>query len=342
MSDGVWDYKKAGVDIDRANESLERITAQARGTWRSEVISGIGGFAGIVRMNPKWRRPCLVAGSDGVGTKLKIAMELGKHDTVGIDLVAMCVNDVLCCGAEPLFFLDYFACGKLEERVFESVLSGIIEGCKQAQCTLLGGETAEMPDMYPEGEYDLAGFAVGVVEEENIIEGRNVTAGDVIFGISSSGLHSNGFSLVRKVLKANGIPFDAQLEGKDLAEELLRPTRIYTPLVLSLLGGVGIKGIAHITGGGIVENLPRVLPQGLRARIIKKNIGVPWIFRFLQKMGKIPEQEMWRVFNMGIGLVVIVAQKDEARFVELCDQKGEAPVFLGEIVQGEKGVEFLA
>ncbi|MEN3186726.1 MAG: phosphoribosylformylglycinamidine cyclo-ligase [Atribacterota bacterium] len=341
MNGGFWDYKKAGVDIDRANDSLKRITVRARGTWRSEVIAGIGGFAGIVRMNPEWRSHCLVAGSDGVGTKLKVAIELEKHDTVGIDLVAMCVNDVLCYGAEPLFFLDYFACGRLKTTVFESVLSGIIEGCKQARCTLLGGETAEMPDMYGEGEYDLAGFAVGVVEEENIIDGRDIEVGDVLFGISSSGLHSNGFSLVRRILRSNGISFDARVENRDLSEELLRPTRIYALLVLSLLREVRIKGLAHITGGGIVENLPRVLPEGLRARIKRSNIQVPWIFRFLQRIGNIPEQEMWRVFNMGVGLAVVVAQKDGAKFVELCQQKGEAPIFLGEIVRGERGVEFL-
>ncbi|MGC8778282.1 MAG: phosphoribosylformylglycinamidine cyclo-ligase, partial [Candidatus Caldatribacteriaceae bacterium] len=324
-----------------AQESVERLTAQARKTWRPEVLSGIGGFAGIVRMNPKWQNPCLVAGSDGVGTKLKVAMELGKHHTVGIDLVAMCVNDVLCSGAEPLFFLDYFACGKFEEEVFASVLSGVIEGCREAQCTLLGGETAEMPDMYPEGEYDLAGFAVGVVEEGKIVDGRGIREGDVIVGLPSSGLHSNGFSLVRKVLKENGIPFDAEIEGRSLAEELLRPTRIYVPIILALLPEIRIKGMAHITGGGIVENLPRVFPEGVGAQLRKGNIEVPWIFTFLQRVGEIPEQEMWRVFNMGIGFVVIVAGEEASRFIELCHYRGEKPVLLGEIVRGKRKVEFL-
>jgi len=336
-----WNYKKAGVDIDKAEESLERVKVWAQKTWRPEVLSGIGGFAGIVQMDRKWRNPCLVAGSDGVGTKLKVALELQKHDTVGIDLVAMCVNDVLCSGAEPLFFLDYFACGKLQKEVFEAVLSGIIKGCQEAQCALLGGETAEMPDMYPEGEYDLAGFAVGVVEEGEIVDGKDIQEGDVVLGIPSSGLHSNGFSLVRKVLQENGIPFDAQVEGWNLAEELLRPTRIYVPLVLSLLREIRIKGMAHITGGGIVDNLPRVLPEGVGARLRKEDIEVPWIFGFLQSIGQIPESEMWRVFNMGIGLVMIVAQEDEEKLLRLCHQRAEKPVLLGEIIRGERKVELV-
>ncbi|MGQ9473430.1 MAG: phosphoribosylformylglycinamidine cyclo-ligase [Candidatus Caldatribacteriaceae bacterium] len=336
-----WNYKRAGVDIDKAEEMLRGVKICAGKTLRPEVLSDIGGFAGIVRVSSRWKKPCLVAGSDGVGTKLKIAWELRKHDTVGIDLVAMCVNDVLCSGAEPLFFLDYFACGKLEKTPFETVLSGIIAGCQEARCTLLGGETAEMPDMYSEGEYDMAGFAVGIVEEERIVDGKDIREGDLVFGFLSSGLHSNGFSLVRKVLSEKGVPFHAEIEGKSLAGELLRPTRIYVPLILSLLDEVSVKGMAHITGGGIIDNLPRILPEGLNAIIQKRNIPVPWIFQFLRELGDIPEMEMWRVFNMGIGFIVVLSPEEEEKFVVCCRRMGEEPILLGNIEKGERKVELV-
>ncbi len=335
-----WNYKSAGVDIDRAAEILERLKQKALGTLRPEVREGIGGFAGIFRVSTRWRKPCLVAGSDGVGTKLKVAVKLNRHDTVGIDLVAMCVNDVLCVGAEPVFFLDYFACGRLDPSVFEAVLSGIIWGCKEAGCTLLGGETAEMPDMYPEGEYDLAGFAVGIVEEEEIIDGRTIVPGDVLIALPSSGLHSNGFSLVRRVLEDAGIPFDAEIEGKSLAEELLRPTRIYVRSVLPLCREIHAKGMAHITGGGIVENLPRILPNSCRARVWRRSVSVPWIFRFIQEQGNIPEEEMWRVFNMGVGFILVISQEEVDAALRHLARLGEKAFILGEIVPGERGVSF--
>ncbi len=333
-----WTYQRAGVDIDAAQEVIERVGKLARKTWRPEVLAGIGGFAGAFAVGTKWKNPCLVAGSEGVGTKLKIAIELGKHDTVGIDLVAMSVNDILCLGAEPIFFLDYFACGKLTAQVFEAVLQGIVRGCEEARCTLLGGETAEMPDMYPEGEYDLAGFAVGVVDREKIIDGRAIRVGDVVIGLPSSGLHSNGFSLVRKVLHSSHIAFDAEVAGHNLAEELLRPTQIYVPLVLSLLDEVGVKGMAHITGGGIVENLPRVLPPGVGVAIDRSEIEVPWIFRFVQEAGKISEEEMWRVFNMGVGFTMVVAENEASKVIDICTRHGVRAFPLGQIVTGERKV----
>ncbi|MEN3183922.1 MAG: phosphoribosylformylglycinamidine cyclo-ligase [Atribacterota bacterium] len=335
-----WTYKKAGVDIDRAAEVIDRLKQKALRTTRPEVKEGIGGFAGVFRVSDRWRKPCLVAGSDGVGTKLKIASKLCRHDTVGIDLVAMCVNDVLCVGAEPVFFLDYFACGRLEPSVFEAVLSGILRGCEEAGCVLLGGETAEMPDMYAEGEYDLAGFAVGIVEEEKIIDGKAIVPGDVLIGLASSGLHSNGFSLVRKVLEHACIPFDAEVEGKSLAEELLRPTRIYVQSILALLERVQVKGMAHITGGGIVENLPRILPDSCRACVRKEVVPTPWIFRFIQEKGNIPEEEMWRVFNMGVGFILVVPQGEVEAALCLLSQCGESAFVLGEIIPGERGVAF--
>lgn len=333
-----WTYQRAGVDIDRAAEVIERLKQRALRTSRPEVREGIGGFAGIFRVSERWQKPCLVAGSDGVGTKLKIASKLCRHDTVGIDLVAMCVNDILCVGAEPMFFLDYFACGRLEPSVFEAVLSGIIRGCEEAGCVLLGGETAEMPDMYADGEYDLAGFAVGIVEEEKIVDGKTIVPGDILIGLASSGLHSNGFSLVRKVLEYARVPFDADIEGKNLAEELLRPTRIYVRSVLPLLERVRVKGMVHVTGGGIVENLPRILPNSCRAYIRKEAIPTPWIFRFIQERGNVPEEEMWRVFNMGVGFVLVIPQEDVETALRLFAHCGEKAFVLGEIVLGEKGV----
>ncbi len=333
-----WTYRKAGVDIDAAEKALRSIEGLARRTWRPELLAGIGGFAGVFAIGTKWKNPCLVAGSDGVGTKLKVAIALDRHDTVGIDLVAMCVNDILCLGAEPVFFLDYFACGRLKSEVFQSVLQGIVQGCEEARCTLLGGETAEMPDMYSEGEYDLAGFAVGIVEREKIVGGKNIRAGDVVVGFPSSGLHSNGFSLVRKVLHSSRIGFDAQVEGQNLAEELLRPTKIYVSLVLSLLQELEIKGMAHVTGGGMVENLPRILPSGLGVVVNRREIEVPWIFRFIQEVGKIPEEEMWRVFNMGIGFTVVVAEEEVGKIVKRSVEYGEKALPLGKIVKGERRV----
>ncbi|MGQ9621875.1 MAG: phosphoribosylformylglycinamidine cyclo-ligase [Candidatus Caldatribacteriaceae bacterium] len=334
----VWDYKRAGVDIDRASLVIERLKSLAMRTGRPEVREGIGGFAGIFRLGERWRNPCLVAGSDGVGTKLKIAIECDRHDTVGIDLVAMCVNDVLCAGAEPVFFLDYFACGRLNPSVFEAVLSGVIRGCEEAGCVLLGGETAEMPDMYPKEEYDLAGFALGIVEEEDIVDGRKIEEGDVVLGLPSSGLHSNGFSLVRRVLEHKGIPFDASVEGRNLLDELLCPTRIYVRPVLDLLSRVTVKGMAHITGGGLVENLPRILPDSCTARLRKEAIPVPWVFRFIREQGNVPEEEMWKVFNMGVGFVLVLGPQEAEKAISCFAQRGEQVLVLGEIVRGERKV----
>src|SRR2546425_2772257 len=290
MSNG-FSYRDAGVDIEAGDALVEAIKPLARKTMRPEVLAGIGGFGALCEIPKKYRQPVLVSGTDGVGTKLKLAFSLHRHDTVGIDLVAMSVNDVLVQGAEPLFFLDYFACGKLDNKVAAHVVKGIAEGCELAGCTLIGGETAEMPGMYPEGEYDLAAFCVGVVEKERIIDGRSIVPGDAILGLASSGPHSNGYSLIRKILQRAAPPqFD-----------LLEPTRIYVKPVLKLLESVQVKGLAHITGGGLAGNVPRVLPEKTRAVIKKASWPRPEVFRWLQREGNVAEEEMQRVFNCGIG-----------------------------------------
>jgi phosphoribosylformylglycinamidine cyclo-ligase len=314
-------YRDAGVDIDEGDALVEAIKPFARRTLRPEVLAGIGGFGALCEIPLKYRQPVLVAGTDGVGTKLKLAFELQRHDTVGIDLVAMSVNDVLVQGAEPLFFLDYFACGKLERRVAAEVVKGIARGCEMAGCALIGGETAEMPGMYPEGEYDLAGFCVGVVEKDRIVDGRSISPGDAILGLASSGPHSNGYSLIRKIVeRAREAPFD-----------LLEPTRIYVKPVLALLDAVRIKALAHITGGGIVGNVPRVLPPGTRAVIAKGSWPRPEVFKWLQQAGSVDEDEMFRVFNCGIGLVLIVAPGEAEAAADHLRRSGETVYQIGTV-----------
>jgi phosphoribosylformylglycinamidine cyclo-ligase len=306
-------YKDAGVDIDAGNRLVDRIRPLIRKTHRPEVIGDVGGFGGLFSLGGKYKEPVLVASTDGVGTKLKIAFALGKHDTVGIDLVAMVVNDIIVQGAEPLVFLDYFATGRLEVAVAETVIGGIAEGCHEAGCALIGGETAEMPSMYPDGEYDLAGFGVGVVDKGSIIDGSEVHVGEALVGVASSGLHSNGYSLVRKLLLAEkGYALDRVLPGLDvpLGEELLRPTKIYVRPILNLLREFPIHGLAHITGGGLTENIPRILPDGVTARIDPRSWTRPPIFDLIQREGAIDDAEMRRTFNNGVGMVAIVPEKD--------------------------------
>ena len=323
MSKGL-SYRDAGVDIDEGDALVEAIKPFARRTLRPEVLAGIGGFGALCEIPKKYRQPVLVSGTDGVGTKLKLAFALGRHDTVGIDLVAMSVNDVLVQGAEPLFFLDYFACGKLETAVAAEVVKGIARGCELAGCALLGGETAEMPGMYPAGEYDLAGFCVGVVEKARIIDGRSIAPGDTILGLASSGPHSNGYSLIRKILERGQPEFD-----------LLEPTRIYVKPVLKLLDSVPVKGLAHITGGGITGNVPRVLPKNTLARIRRDSWPRPPVFQWLQRTGNVAEDEMYRVFNCGIGMVLIVAPSHARRAADELRAAGETVYEIGAIESSE-------
>jgi phosphoribosylformylglycinamidine cyclo-ligase len=314
-------YRDAGVDIDEGDALVEAIKPFARRTLRPEVLAGIGGFGALCEIPKKYRQPVLVSGTDGVGTKLKLAFELDRHDTVGIDLVAMSVNDVLVQGAEPLFFLDYFACGKLERNVAAQVVKGIARGCEIGGCALIGGETAEMPGMYAQGEYDLAGFCVGVVEKERILDGRSIAPGDAILGIASSGPHSNGYSLIRKILeRASPAPFD-----------LLEPTRIYVKPVLRLLESVPVKGLAHITGGGLTGNVPRILPAGTKALIRKASWPRPPVFQWLQQAGSVAEDEMFRVFNCGIGMALIVAASDAKAAADHLRQSGETVYDIGTV-----------
>ena len=307
-------YKDAGVDIDAGNRFVEMIKPLVKSTMRPEVLTDIGGFGGLFSLNTdKYKNPTLVSGTDGVGTKLKLAFMLDKHDSVGIDLVAMCVNDIIVQGAEPLFFLDYFATGKLAPEKAAEVVKGIAAGCKMAGCALIGGETAEMPGMYPEGEYDLAGFTVGVVDRDNLIDGSTIHEGDVLIGLASSGLHSNGYSLARKiVIEQLNLPLDQPAKGMDLplGEALLTPTKIYVKSILNLIRDFTIKGMAHITGGGLLENIPRVLPKHCKALLNKGSWEIPALFELLRAGGNIDELEMYRTFNNGIGMVLVV-QKDE-------------------------------
>ena len=329
-------YREAGVDIDAGDEFVDRIKPLVRSTFRPEVLGDLGGFGGLFRFQAnKYKDPVLVSGTDGVGTKLKIAFMMDQHDTIGIDLVAMCVNDIAVSGAEPLFFLDYFATGKLAVPKAQQVVTGIAEGCRQAGCALIGGETAEMPTMYAEGEYDLAGFAVGVVDRPNIIDGKSIKPGDAILGLASTGLHSNGYSLARRVFfdKAK-LTASSRLPELDrpLGEVLLTPTRIYAKQILALLQEFPIKAIAHITGGGITENLPRVFPAGVRARINRKAWTVPPVFQMLGKLGGIDREEMYRVFNMGIGLVLIVPPDSVSTLLAKAAAVGDQGWLIGEIV----------
>ncbi|WP_028989216.1 phosphoribosylformylglycinamidine cyclo-ligase [Thermithiobacillus tepidarius DSM 3134] len=337
-------YRDAGVDIDAGNALVERIKPIARRTRRPGVLGGLGGFGGFFELpTERYRQPVLVSGTDGVGTKLLLAQQMDRHDSIGIDLVAMCVNDLLVTGAEPLYFLDYFACGKLDVDVAASVIDGIGRGCEQAGCALIGGETAEMPGMYQPGEYDLAGFAVGVVEKDAIIDGSQVRAGDVVLGLASSGLHSNGYSLARKVLERSGLGLDSPFGDGTLGMTLLTPTRIYAKSLQSLLQSVPVKAMAHITGGGLPENLPRVLPDGLAARIQTKAWPRPAIFDWLQAEGRIDDAEMYRTFNCGIGMALVVAAEQAEPALAVLQSAGETAFRLGEIVPHQgSAVELVA
>ena len=325
-------YRDSGVDIDAGDALVERIKPLAKRTLREGVLGGLGGFGALFEVPKRYREPVLVSGTDGVGTKLRLAFALNRHDTVGIDLVAMSVNDVLVQGAEPLFFLDYFACGKLDVDTAATVVAGIAQGCEQAGCALIGGETAEMPGMYPPGEYDLAGFAVGAVEKSKIITGQDIAAGDVVLGLPSSGAHSNGYSLVRKIIERARPALDAPFEdGKTLAESVMAPTRIYVKPMLSVLAALPVKGMAHITGGGLRENIPRVLPKTVKAVIEQSSWQRPKIFQWLQSEGGVAEDEMHRVFNCGIGMAVIVARENVAQALRLLHAAGEEAVEIGHI-----------
>ena len=327
-------YRDAGVDIDAGDALVERIKPLARRTMREGVLAGIGGFGAMFEVPKRYKEPVLVSGTDGVGTKLRLAFEWGAHDTVGIDLVAMSVNDVLVQGAEPLFFLDYFACGKLDVDTAARVVGGIARGCEESGCALIGGETAEMPGMYPPGEYDLAGFCVGAVEKSGIVDGRDSVAGDVVLGLASSGVHSNGYSLVRKIVEragAAGAGLPATLDGVAFRERVMAPTRLYVKPVLAAMKAVHIKGMSHITGGGLVENIPRCLPEGVKAVLVQHSWPRPEIFAWLQREGGVAEGEMHRTFNCGIGFVLIVAAADAARTEQLLGAQGETVHRIGRI-----------
>ncbi len=324
-------YKDAGVDMVAGDALVERIKPYAKKTMREGVLNGIGGFGALFEISKKFENPVLVSGTDGVGTKLKLAFEWGFHDTVGIDLVAMSVNDILVQGAEPLFFLDYFACGKLDVDTAADVIKGIAQGCEQSGCALIGGETAEMPSMYPEGEYDLAGFAVGAVEKSKIINGSTIAAGDVVLGLQSNGVHSNGFSLVRKILEVSNADLTQDVGGVSLQKAISAPTRIYVKPLLAAMNEVNIKGMAHITGGGLTENVPRVLPEGMQAVLDSKNWQMPALFQWLQKAGNVADDEMHRVFNCGIGMVVVVAAADAEKTTAFLQAQGETVFNIGTI-----------
>ncbi len=337
------DYKKAGVDIEAGYKSVELMKEHIKGTMRPEVLTNIGGFSGAFSMEAfkNMEEPTLVSGTDGVGTKLKLAFLLDKHDTIGIDCVAMCVNDIACAGGEPLFFLDYIACGKNEPEKIVTIVSGVAEGCKQSGAALIGGETAEMPGFYPVDEYDLAGFAVGVVDKKDLITGQDIKPGDTLIGIASSGVHSNGFSLVRKVIKMTAEALNTYYDslGETLGEALLAPTKIYVKTLKNIKdAGVKIKGCSHITGGGFYENIPRMLPEGIRAVVKKDSYEVPPIFNMLSKDGDIAEQMMYNTFNMGIGMVLAVASEDTETVMKAIEAAGEKAYIIGETQAGEKGV----
>jgi phosphoribosylformylglycinamidine cyclo-ligase len=333
-------YKDAGVDIDAGGALVDRIGPFVARTRRKEVLAGLGGFGGLFALPPgRYREPVLVSGTDGVGTKLLLAQQLKRHDTIGIDLVAMCVNDVLVTGAEPLFFLDYFACGKLDVDTATEVIAGIAEGCAQAGAALIGGETAEMPDMYPPGEYDLAGFCVGAVERDSMIDGSSIGGGDVLIGIASSGPHSNGYSLVRKVLRRAGE--GARIDGLPAVERLLTPTRIYVRPILALIAAVTVKGLAHITGGGITENLPRIHSPNLHAEIDTRSWQRGPVFDWLAEQGRIDDAEMHRTFNCGVGMIAVVGARDADRAIAVLSTHGEQAWRIGSIAAGAGEVRYL-
>lgn len=343
MGDTKITYKDAGVDIDAGNTFVKMIKPLVKATSRPEVLADIGGFGGLFSLNMgKYKHPVLVSGTDGVGTKLKVAFMANRHDTIGIDLVAMCVNDIIVQGAEPLFFLDYLATAKLDPEKATSIIKGVSDGCIQAGCALIGGETAEMPGFYTGEEYDMAGFAVGVVEREKIIDGSSITVGNHLIGLSSSGLHSNGFSLARKVIIEHmGLGIDDEIPGlgKTVADELLTPTRIYVRSVMNLLRDFNISGLAHITGGGLLENIPRVLPNGCKAVVRKDSWQVPEIFKLIQKGGNIDETEMFRTFNCGIGMVLVVPEREAEDVMIRLSGLNETAFHIGEVVKCEPGKE---
>ncbi|SHF32995.1 phosphoribosylformylglycinamidine cyclo-ligase [Desulfofundulus australicus DSM 11792] len=338
-------YAEAGVDIAAGNRAVELMKESVRSTFRPEVLAEIGGFGGLFALDTtRYRHPVLVSGADGVGTKLKIAMLMDRHDTIGIDAVAMCVNDILVQGAEPLFFLDYLAVGRLVPEKVAAIVSGVAEGCRQAGCALIGGETAEMPGFYAPGEYDLAGFAVGVVERERIIDGSSIRPGDRLIGLPSSGLHSNGYSLARRVLlEVAGYGVETYHEdlGRTVGEEMLEPTRIYVRTVLPLLEQFDIRGMAHITGGGLTENIPRILPRGTAAVVERRSWPVPPVFSLIQSIGRVAEEEMLRTFNMGLGLVMVVPEEQAGAVLEYLLQRGEKAYLVGEIAGGEREVKYV-
>jgi phosphoribosylformylglycinamidine cyclo-ligase len=334
MSDALT-YRAAGVDIDAGNAVVERIKPLVKRTFRPEVMGGLGGFGGLFDLSGRYREPVLVSGTDGVGTKLKLAQQLGRHDTIGIDLVGMCVNDVLVQGAEPLFFLDYFATGKLDVETTVAVVGGIARGCELAGCALIGGETAEMPDMYPPGEYDLAGFTVGAVEKSRMLSGASIVAGDVVLGVASSGPHSNGYSLVRRILERAGNPWELDLGGVTLADALMAPTTIYVKPMLELLKESVVHGLAHITGGGLKENIIRVVPDGLGLALDASAIVLPPVFDWLMREGKVAREEMWRTFNCGIGFTVILPPDAVADASALLAQHGLVSSVIGAVVKAQ-------
>ena len=338
-------YKDSGVDVTRGYKAVDLMKKYVKSTYNDNVLGDIGSFGGFFSIaGEKMEEPILVAGTDGVGTKLKYAFLLNKHDTIGIDAVAMCVNDIVCQGAKPLFFLDYYACGRLYPEAESEVIKGIAEGCKQSGCALIGGETAEMPGFYPDGEYDLAGFAVGIVDKKDIIDNSKMEAGNVVIALSSTGIHSNGFSLCRKVFDIdNNNPelyvANEALGGKTIGETLLTPTRIYVKSILALIKEVSVKGISHITGGGFYENIPRSIPDGLGAKIKKSDVRVLPIFDLIAKTGNIPERDMYNTFNMGVGMCVIVAKEDVETAISILKANGEDAYVLGDIVKSEDKVE---
>ena len=327
-------YKDAGVDIDKGEKAVNEIKDMVKSTYNPNVITDLGGFGGLFNLDlSNYNNPILAAATDGVGTKLKLAFLSNKHNTIGIDLVAMSVNDLVTLGAKPLFFLDYLATGVLDVNQFKDIVSGIVAGCREASCALLGGETAEMPDFYPKGEYDTAGFCVGIVDRDKIIDGSKIKEGDIIIGLGSNGIHSNGYSLVRKIFIK-----DKQNTEDKLLDELIKPTKIYVKSVLSLLDKFNIKGIAHITGGGLIENVPRILPEGLTAQIDKNSFKTPVIFQKIQKEGSVAEDEMYRTFNMGIGMVLIIEQSDKKAVLKELDNLQETPYEIGSIISAQKDI----
>lgn len=338
------DYKKAGVDIEAGYKSVELMKEHVKKTMRPEVLGGLGGFAGAFDLSgiKNMEEPVLLSGTDGCGTKVKLAFVMDKHDTIGIDAVAMCVNDIACSGGEPLFFLDYIACGKNYPEKIASIVSGVAEGCLQSECALVGGETAEHPGLMPEDDYDLAGFAVGVVDKKDIIDGSTIKAGDTLIGIASSGVHSNGFSLVRKVFEMTKESLDTYYDelGKTLGEALIEPTRIYVKALKNIRNaGVRIKGCSHITGGGFFENVPRMLPENVRAIIKKESYPVPALFDLIQKNGNIEEHMMYNTFNMGLGMVIAVNPEDVETTMKAIEEAGDKCYVVGNIVEGDKGVD---